>query len=81
MDSQGENDGFNFVVKELERTKELLERSRMREEELSTRLLGKESIIKQMEGQVNDLKGQLLEMKQSRNKSDERIIELSNKIY
>lgn len=34
-----------------------------------------------MEGQVNDLKGQLLEMKQSRNKSDERIIELSNKIY
>lgn len=56
-------------MKELERTKELLERSRMREEELSTRLVGKETIIKQMEGQVNCLKEQLLDMKQNKNKS------------
>lgn len=74
MDSQDEKEGFNFVVKELERTKELLERSRMREEELSTKLLGKETIIKQMEGQVNCLKEQLLDMKQSKNKSDEKVI-------
>lgn len=53
----------------------------MREEELSARLMSKESVIKQMESQANGLKEQLLEMKQNKNKSDEKIIELSSKIY
>jgi ribosomal protein L18 len=78
---QKENDGLRFLQVELERTKEALERSRMREEELEGVLIGKQRAIQAMERQNNELRTQVFDLKQAKNRCEERIIELSNHLY
>jgi hypothetical protein len=68
--SEGSNDSFNFLLMEHEKTKESLERSKMREEELYTKLLAKEIAVSSLEKQNSDLKLQLFELKQSKNQSE-----------
>jgi hypothetical protein len=66
---------------EYEKTKESLERSQMREEELYTNLLSKQAVIENLVKQNNELKTQLFDLKQGKHKCEEKVIELSNKIY
>jgi cell division septum initiation protein DivIVA len=53
----------------------------MREEELQAGLVAKHGIIETLEKQNHELKAKVFELKQAKNKCEERIIDLSNTVY
>jgi cell division septum initiation protein DivIVA len=53
----------------------------MREEELHAGLLAKHTIIQSLEKHNHELKAQVFDLKQAKNRCEERIIDLSNQVY
>lgn len=53
----------------------------MGEEELQAGLMTKNTVIQILEKQNNELKAQVFDIKQAKNRCEERIIDLSNQVY
>lgn len=66
---------------ELERTKEMMERNRMKSEEYHGMLVREETRMEALEDENQRLKREVFQVKETKNRMSEQVIKLSSTIY